>query len=1237
MKGVGVSEQDRYGRLMDLFDRACGLPDVERQALVGRTRTEEPELARDLEALLDHDRALGDAFMSRDGRIEAVATALARDDADDAGPDRRLGTILSGRYRLEEHLGSGAVGQVYRALDQATGDTVAIKLLNRYLVDDRRQAQRLGREFRAIARIDHPGCLRVFAEGADGADRYLVMEYVAGGNLTRLVGAPREVLLPVLIGVAAALDDVHGHGIIHRDLKPANVLLVPGQPPSPKLADFGTVKLLGATSTRITDTGAVIGTVDYLAPEALGRGEIDSRSDLYSLGCVMFELWAGRPVFTGAPLDRLNARLDRIAPALSSVARGVPAGLDDLVARLLARDPARRPRRAVDVARDLMAVWAELASGDGGRGRPPVGREPVMAAARTAVVRAALAAVDDTAVRLVALSGAAELGAAALADALATGGEARELIVVRDASTGEPFAPFTTALAALDRAIGEPSPAAPHAIRGGVAAAGELAADDAYAARRPLVRAVAARVRVLHQRRPAVLMLGDLHRAAGSAVELALELVAELASSPDLRSDGVPPTLIVTIGPPGRAIVEAAAQEVPGTAAEARSPGARAVAYLAGAASDDPLLADGAVGALLDRSDLRLGARGWSVRIIELAPELAGAVREVLAGRWAALAEAHRPILECAAVVAAAAPAFTVELLGGAGGAGDGESRRALAAAERLAIVRGDPPAGSAQMYRFDPPQMGDAIHALIEPAARANLHARVGALLERGGGASPALVAFHAIRGRDERFAFDAACRAGEAARAERDHVAAARHLELALAHVAHLDPAAGDGVRDDCTERLAELLLASNRPAEAAEQLRPLAARPAARWVRARRLRRLGAALVRTADPAAGVAVLEEGLVVLGRRAGSWGGRRPPGEAHGEERALLHRELATAYRWIDVARAFDHLREVVRLARLDDDAPPADRGLARATGDALARSAHELVPGPTLALFSSDPADARRCLDRRARRAEASGDRLLHSLAALERGCGLWFLGDWPEAARDLMRAEGLALELGARGLAAEAAGRHAWLAAFRGDLDTTARTGRRLTAQAGPLRAPALAALGAELLAIAALLDGRPRDALAHLDHAALPSRGGCHGWDVVTALVAAEAALCVVGDEGPDAVPELDTRLKRSLRVMGAKPRARLASGYHALVSGVRASRVGWVRLARVRFARALGGASDMTPLAPMVRARLAIEGCRLGDSRATATATLDAVASEIEATDLAGLGAWLGRTRRSHGL
>jgi hypothetical protein len=1236
---VGVNDPARYRRLMDLFDRACALPDVERQALVEGTRTEEPELARDLEALLDQDRALGDVFMSRDGRIEAVATALARDDVDDAGPDRRPGIILSGRYRLEEQLGRGAVGQVYRAVDQATGDTVAIKLLNRRLVDDRRQARRFAREFRAIARIDHPGCLRVFAEGTDGADRYLVMEYVAGGNLTRLIGAPSEVLLPVLIGVAAALDDVHGHGIIHRDLKPANVLLTAGHPPTPKLADFGTVKLVGATSTRLTDTGALIGTVDYLAPDALGDGEIDSRSDLYSLGCMMFELWAGRPVFTGAPLDRLHARLDRIAPSLSSVARGVPAGLDDLVARLLARDPVHRPRRAVDVARDLMALWADMAPGDGARGRPPVGREPLVPAARIAVVRAAVAAVDDVAVRVVALSGAAEMGAAALADALAEGRDARELVVVRDASTGEPFAPFRAALAALDRAIGEPSLAAPQATsREGAGA--ELGADDAYVARRPVVRAVAARMRVLHQRRPVVLMLDDLHRAAGSAVELLLELVEDLAAGADARSDGVPPTLVVTIGPPGRAIIEAAAQEVPGTAAEPRSPGARVAASLACAASDDPLLANGAVSALLDRGDLRLGARGWGVRIIELAPELSGAVREVVAGRWAALAVAHRPILECAAVVTAAAPAFDVELLDEATGAVDGESRRALAEAERLAIVRSDSLTGPAQVYRFDSPQMGEAIHAQIDPATRANLHARVGALLERGGSASPARVAFHAIRGPDERFAFHAARGAGEAARAGRDHVAAAHHLELALAHVDHLDPAGRDGVRDDCTEQLAESLLASNRPAQAAAQLRPLAARPAAPAVRARRLRRLGAALVRTADPAAGVAALEAALVVLGRRAGSWGGRLPPGEGIDRERALLHRELATAHRWIDGERALDHLREVVRrVERLVDDAPPTDRGLARAIGDALARSAQDLVPGATVALFTSDPAAARRSLDRRARFAEASGDRLLESLAALDRGSGLSFLGDWRDAASDLARAEGLATVIGARGLAAEAAGRHAWLAAFRGELDTTTRTGRRLVAQAGPLGVPALAVRGAELLALAALLEGRPRDSLAHLDDAALRSRGGCHGWEVVTALVAAEVVLGVVDDEGADAVPDLDTRLKRSLRVMRAKPRARLASGYGALVSGVRASRVGWVRLASVRFARAraLGAASDMTPLAPMVRARLAIEGCRLGASRTTAIATLDAVASELDAADLAGLRAWLARARRSHGL
>jgi hypothetical protein len=354
---------ERYRRLMELFDRAPAAGD-ERTSFLAAVRDDDPALADELRALLAEDGARGDLLDSNAGRLDIAALVPAADTGSDGAG---AGTVVADRYVLAERLGSGAAGHVYRARDRATDSDVAIKLLRANLVHEPHQVVRFRREFRAISRIDHPGCLKVFAEGLHGVQRYIVMEYVAGGNLGRLIGADNGVLLPVLVDIAEALDCVHGRRIIHRDLKPANVLLAPGAPARPKLADFGIVKLVEEATTRLTETGTLLGTIDYMAPEVLAGKPLDPRADLYSLGCVMFVLWAGRPPFGGAPFERMRARLDREPPGLRTAAPHAPAAVEELVARLLDRSPARRPRRASDVARELRAIAADV--GDRPRAR----------------------------------------------------------------------------------------------------------------------------------------------------------------------------------------------------------------------------------------------------------------------------------------------------------------------------------------------------------------------------------------------------------------------------------------------------------------------------------------------------------------------------------------------------------------------------------------------------------------------------------------------------------------------------------------------------------------------------------------------------------------------------------------------------------------------------------------------------------------------------------------------------
>lgn len=1274
----------RYRHLMELFDQACVLPEVEREALVADARARDPELARDLLAMLDQDDAQGDAFDSQGGRFDAAALAFTvtgnhdadgtggeiGDDPDDdnvePGPDPRLGTTIADRYQLQELVGRGGMGRVYRALDEVTRATVAVKLLRPDLVHDRRQVQRFRREFRAISRIDHPGCLEVFAEGTHGDERYLVMEYVPGGNLGRLVGAPGEVLLPVLVGVTAALDCVHDRGIIHRDLKPANVLLAPGDPPVPRLADFGIVKLLGATSTGLTDTGAVVGTIDYLAPEALAGSELDARSDLYSLGCMIFTLWAGRPVFIGDPLERLHIRLDRPAPRLSAVVDDLPPGLDDLVARLLARDPGERPRRAADVARELMALSAEMGPGarqqsardpepgeDGSRHPAPIGREPLLDAVQAAVEHALKTAIEDPAVRLVALCGAAAPGRSALASAVerALPRDGHRVVMARAPGAARgPFAPFLAVLetlAALDPAPGDRSETRswPGAGHQGDELPAALPADDGFAARRQLVRALASRLGALHERRPVVLILEDLHRAESWAIELLLELLAELAAGADSHPADSHPVIVAIMGPAGRATLESAAgQEPPTCDLEVASPARALVENLARARDSDPLLDPSALRVLLDQAHLRLDPSGRVASTIELAPALSSAVGEVLRGRLASLGETTRAIL---AVAAVAGPGFDGDLLCRAADRSEDEVRGALDEALRAAIAA---PAASRteshsdrDEYHFEYPQVAEYLRAELDPAVRARHHDAIGEALQERSTASPATLAFHFARGSDRTRAFHHLRRAGSAAQVARDHAAARRHVERALERVDSLldaTPAARESARHECAEDLADALIVCNRATRAADLLRELTDLPAPPATRARRLRKLGMALLRTTDVAGGLTALEQGLTSLGgalprsRPASLWRalcdetrdltrrllGRPPVRDPGGEEQAVLHRELAFMHRWIDLDRARAHRTAFARLAHR------------------LGLAAHPIAARMLTGDEASDCDD----LDRGVQRAESVGDRFLESVALCLRGNGLALQGCWQDAAGDLRRAAALATELGATWLAGEADRGRSELELFSGQFDESSRTARRLLDADERPALPAFQAFGDEIRAIEALLHGRFRDAVIYFDRA----WGHYHahrlqeGWGLVTELGRCEAVLCLVDEQGRDAVPDLVARLGRSARFLRRRAsRTPIHRSYAALVAGLHAAHRGWRQIARRRFARAhaLSAASGSSPPTPWIHARLVLEGCRLGDSRPAASAELDRLAHTLETAGLHGINAWLARVRLLHGL
>ena len=264
--------------------------------------------------------------------------------------------MLAGRYRLGVRLGRGGFGEVWRAEDTLLDRMVAVKTLT-VTGDDAALVQRFVREARALARLDHPNVVAVYDTGTDDGVGYVVMQLLAGPSLATLLaerGAlPLAQALECGSQAAAGLAAAHEAGIVHRDVSPANLILDGAG--ALKLADFGVARLEGA-STELTATGTVFATAGYVSPEQAEGRPADARSDLYSLGCVLYALLAGQPPFTAEhPLGVIQQHLNAPPPPLPAA---VPRPLDELLASMLAKDPRDRPASAEEVRRRLDEIRA---------------------------------------------------------------------------------------------------------------------------------------------------------------------------------------------------------------------------------------------------------------------------------------------------------------------------------------------------------------------------------------------------------------------------------------------------------------------------------------------------------------------------------------------------------------------------------------------------------------------------------------------------------------------------------------------------------------------------------------------------------------------------------------------------------------------------------------------------------------------------------------------------------------
>jgi eukaryotic-like serine/threonine-protein kinase len=275
-------------------------------------------------------------------------------------PDRVIPTAI-GDYRVDGILGQGGMGVVYRATHRGTGVPVALKTV---LLPDEELLKRIRREIHALARVRHPGVVRIVDQGLDGGVPWYAMERIEGTTLDQLDAPDRADVLTLVRRLCAPLAFLHGEGIVHRDLKPGNVIVRPDG--IPVLVDFG---LIAETDTGLGREKAsadhlAAGTPTYMAPEQISGTQVDARADLYALGCVLYELLAGRPPFTSTSAVGLAvAHLSEAPRPPSERCAGLPAALDELVMRLLAKRPEDRLGYAADVAGALAELGAHNGAG----------------------------------------------------------------------------------------------------------------------------------------------------------------------------------------------------------------------------------------------------------------------------------------------------------------------------------------------------------------------------------------------------------------------------------------------------------------------------------------------------------------------------------------------------------------------------------------------------------------------------------------------------------------------------------------------------------------------------------------------------------------------------------------------------------------------------------------------------------------------------------------------------------
>src|SRR5436853_6028366 len=338
-----LMEPELWQRITDLFDEAMTRGPKERIAFLEEACEGNRDLRKQVERLVKSHEKSGDFLESS---AFAVAPELLTDDRASAS----VGELI-GHYRIESLLGVGGMGEVYLARDERLGRKVALKFLPERLTADETQLSRFKTEARSASALNHPNILTVYEIGAEGNRHFIATEFIEGITLRASLTRERMNLhdaLEIAVQVASALAAAHETGVVHRDMKPENIMLRPDG--YVKVLDFGIAKLteprlvpdldeVGTTAVLQTRAGLVLGTARYMSPEQPRGQTVDARSDIWSLGVVLYEMIGGIPPFRGeTPSDCVASILKTEPPPLCSVLPDVPPNLESIVQKALRKN-----------------------------------------------------------------------------------------------------------------------------------------------------------------------------------------------------------------------------------------------------------------------------------------------------------------------------------------------------------------------------------------------------------------------------------------------------------------------------------------------------------------------------------------------------------------------------------------------------------------------------------------------------------------------------------------------------------------------------------------------------------------------------------------------------------------------------------------------------------------------------------------------------------------------------------